>query len=127
MNSLIGEPNIEDKYEELVNEYPQALKCIPILLAVRTQEIDVWRGGDNYSKYWFDELRLPINEYKLFMRETGLFDLISHHLINNLFDYVTGVEVGMNTNARKNRTGDMMSKIVEKYIVDAGYQLNKNY
>jgi type II restriction enzyme len=51
MNSLIGESNIEDKYEELINEYPQVLKCIPILLAVRTREIDVWRGGDNYSKY----------------------------------------------------------------------------
>jgi type II restriction enzyme len=61
------------------------------------------------------------------MRETGLFDLISHHLINNLFDYVTGVEVGMNTNARKNRTGKTMSKIVEGYILDAGYQLNKDY
>lgn len=61
------------------------------------------------------------------MEKTGLFDLISNHLINNLVDYVMGVEVGMDTNARKNRTGDVMEDIVESYLVKAGFQKDVNY
>lgn len=50
------------------------------------------------------------------MKKTGLFDLISNHLINNLVDYVLGVEVGLGTNGRKNRGGHLMEDLVEQYI-----------
>ena len=61
------------------------------------------------------------------MEETGLFDLITNHLINNLVDYVTGVEVGMDTNARKNRTGDVMEDLIESYLVKSGLIKGKTY
>ena len=51
------------------------------------------------------------------MRETGLFAMLEKHIIRNLLDYVTGVEVGLDSNARKNRGGDQMEDLVEKFII----------
>lgn len=56
------------------------------------------------------------------MKETGLFDLLENHLINNLYDYVLGVEVGLDSNGRKNRGGHLMEDLVESYIVKAEYE-----
>jgi type II restriction enzyme len=53
------------------------------------------------------------------MKETGLFDLLSNHLINNLVDYVCGVETGLDSNGRKNRGGHLMENLVEKYLKQA--------
>lgn len=61
------------------------------------------------------------------MRKTGLFDLISEHIINNLVDYVTGVEVGLDSNGRKNRGGHLMEDLVESYIIKSGFRRDENY
>ena len=61
------------------------------------------------------------------MRETGLFELLENHIINNLYDYVLGVEVGLDSNGRKNRGGHLMEELVEEYIIDAGYEKDKTY
>ena len=61
------------------------------------------------------------------MRKTGLFDLLENHIINNLFDYVTGVETGLDSNGRKNRGGHLMEDLVESFILKAGFIRNKNY
>lgn len=115
LNSLIGSKNIEKDFENIVNKYPQTLKCIPILLAVRHYEIEVLYNGTQYN-YKFDKPNYDINQYKIFMKETGLFDLLSKHLINNLVDYVYGVETGLDSNGRKNRGGHLMENLVEKYL-----------
>ena len=61
------------------------------------------------------------------MRKTGIFDLLENHLISNVFDYVTGVEVGMDTNGRKGRTGDAMEDLVESYLLKSGFVRDFNY
>lgn len=66
-------------------------------------------------------------QYKVFMRKTGLFDLIANHIISNLVDYVTGVETGLDSNGRKNRGGHLMENLVEGYIQKAGYVKGKDY
>ena len=53
--------------------------------------------------------------------------MLQNHIINNLVDYVLGVEVGMDTNGRKNRTGDVMEDLVECYLIKAGLIKNKTY
>lgn len=63
----------------------------------------------------------------MFMRKTGLFILISERLINNLVDYVTGVEVGLDSNGRKNRGGHLMEDLVEDYLIKAGFKRNVDY
>ncbi|HJD00450.1 MAG TPA: type II restriction endonuclease [Candidatus Dwaynia gallinarum] len=126
LNSLIGSKNVENDFENLLNRYPEILKCIPILLAVRTNEI---YAMDNYGtfNYNFKNKNLSIEQYKIFMNKTGLFELISNHIINNLVDYVTGVETGLDSNGRKNRGGHLMENLVESFITKAGFEKNKTY
>lgn len=132
LNSLIGSKNIEEDFENLMKKYPEILKCIPLLLAVRANEIYCQDENGGYL-YKFDFGKYPPNShtyyerYKYFMRETGLFDLLENHIINNLVDYVTGVETGLDSNGRKNRGGHLMEDLVERYIVDAGFIKNKTY
>lgn len=126
LNSLISSKNIEADFENLIKKYPEILKCIPILLAVREYEIFAGENGD-VKLYTFNKQINTIEDYKLFMRKTGLFDLLSNHIINNLYDYVTGVETGLDSNGRKNRGGHQMEDLVESYIQKAGFKRDVNY
>lgn len=126
LNSLIGSKNIEKEYEKLVTKYPEILKCIPLMLAVRKKEIYIVDSDVEFI-YNFKKINYPIEQYKVFMRKTGLFDLLENHIINNLVDYVTGVETGLDSNGRKNRGGDLMEDLVESYIIKAGFIKDKTY
>ena len=126
LNSLVGSRNVEDDFAKLVEQYPQVLKCIPILLAVRSQEIYAV-DGDGEFLFNFSNPNYSIEEYKMFMRKTGLFKLISERIINNLVDYVTGVEVGLDSNGRKNRGGHLMENLVESYLIKAGLRRGVDY
>lgn len=126
LNSLIGSKNIEIEFETLITRYPEILKCIPILLAKREHEILV-SDTNGLFKYNFKKANYPIEQYKVFMRETGLFDLMENHIINNLVDYVTGVEAGLDSNGRKNRGGHLMEKLVESFLNKAGLIENVTY
>ena len=127
LNSLIGSQNIEQDFENLIHKYPEVLKCVPILLAVRQTEIIVLDDEGNKFEYNFNNMNYSVEQYTVFMRETGLFDLLEKHLINNLYDYVLGVECGLNSNARKNRGGHLMEDLVEKFIQRAGFEKDKTY
>ncbi len=61
------------------------------------------------------------------MQKTGLFNLLSNHIVNNLVDYMLGVEVGLDSNGRKNRGGHQMENLVESYIIKAGFIKEKDY
>ncbi len=126
LNSLVGVKDIEQKFEVLVAKYPETLKCIPILLAKRETEISAMDAEGAY-KFSFTQMNYSIEEYKMFMRKTGLFDLLANHIISNLVDYVTGVETGLDSNGRKNRGGHLMQNLVERFIVKAGFEKDKNY
>ncbi len=126
LNSLIGSKNIEEDFEKLLTDYPQVLKCIPVLLAVRGREIYTIDGDGEYL-FDFKKMNYSVEEYKMFMRKTGLFSLISEHVINNLVDYVTGVEVGLDSNGRKNRGGHLMENLVEDYLQKAGLVKGVDY
>ncbi|AVL76272.1 type II restriction endonuclease [Staphylococcus cohnii] len=115
LNSLIGEEDIENKFLEIVQKYPETLKCIPILLAIRQNEISI-KTIDKDDVFNFKKPNHSPEEYAVFMAETGLFDLIQNHLISNLYDYVTGVESGLDSNGRKNRGGHLMEDLVEEHI-----------
>jgi len=127
LNSLIGSKNIENDFINLVKKYPNVIKCIPTLLAVRQSEIIVLDDDGNKFEYNFKKMNYDINQYVIFMRETGLFNLLENHLINNLYDYVLGVECGLNSNARKNRGGHLMEDAVEKFIQKAGFIKGDTY
>ena len=126
LNSLIGSKNIEEEFQNILIKYPETLECIPLLLAVRSREIFV-KDEINEYLFKFDKMVYSIKDYIKFMRESGLFDLLQNHIINNLYDYVLGIEVGLDSNGRKNRGGHLMENLVESYIIKAGYKKDINY
>ena len=126
LNSLIGIKDIETEFERIVAKYPEVIKCIPILLAKREFEIKAMDADGEFC-YNFRKLSYPLEQYKVFMRKTGLFDLMEDHIIHNLIDYVTGVETGLDSNGRKNRGGHLMEDLVESYLVKAGLVKGDTY
>ena len=126
LNSLIGSKNIEQDFKNIIVKYPETLECIPILLAVRASEIYI-KDEINEYLFKFNKIVYAVEDYIRFMRESGLFELLEHHIINNLYDYVLGVEVGLDSNGRKNRGGHLMENLVESYIKKAGYEKGLNY
>lgn len=126
LNSLIGSKNIEADFESLLQRYPEVLRCIPILLAKRETEIEVTDRTGSYI-YNFRRMNYTVDQYKIFMRETGLFDLLENHIIGSLVDYVTGVETGLDSNGRKNRGGHLMENLVEDFLRKAGFEKGKTY
>ena len=132
LNSLIGSKNIEVDFENLMRKYPEVLKCIPLLLAVRANEI-YCQDKNGGHLFQFDFGKCPPNShahyerYKYFMRETGLFDLLENHIVNNLVDYATGVETGLDSNGRKNRGGHLMENLVERFIKKSGFVKDDTY
>lgn len=126
LNSLVGSNDIENEFEKILSKYPECLKSIPILLAVREHEI--YCQDEKHSIiYRFDKFKQSIEQYKYFMRKTGLFDMLKNHVISNLHDYLMGIEVGLDSNGRKNRGGHQMEELVERYIKKAGFVKNKTY
>ena len=126
LNSLIGSQNIEEDFQNILIKYPETLECIPLLLAVRSREIFIKDQMNEYL-FKFDKMIYSIEDYIRFMRESGLFDLLQNHIINNLYDYVLGIEVGLDSNGRKNRGGHLMENLVEEYIKKAGYKKDVSY
>ena len=126
LNSLIGSKNIEEEFQNILIKYPETLECIPLLLAVRSREIFI-KDEINEYLFKFDKMVYSMKDYIRFMKESGLFDLLQNHIINNLYDYVLGIEVGLDSNVRKNRGGHLMENLVESYIIKAGYKKDVNY
>ena len=126
LNSLIGSKNIKEDFKNIISKYPETLKCIPILLAVRSSEIYAIDFEGEY-KYNFKNLNYSLEQYEIFMEKTGLFELIKNKIINNLLDYVTGIETGLDSNGRKNRGGHLMEDLVESFIYKAGFKKDETY
>jgi|LSQX01.1.fsa_nt_gb type II restriction enzyme len=119
LNSLIGKDNITNRLKELIKQYPEVVPVIPFLIAVRGTTIKIADlGGDiTYSfskmKSYTDE---QIENIVLFAEKSGLLQVIADKCIKNLVDYAIGVEVGLDTNARKNRSGTAMENLTEVYV-----------
>ncbi len=126
LNSLIGSKQIDEDFQSLLTRYPEVMKCIPLLLAVRANEIYAM-DEEGAFLYQFTHANQSIEQYAVFMRKTGLFDLLQKHIISNLLDYATGVETGLDSNGRKNRGGHLMENLVERFIIRAGFRRDINY
>lgn len=126
MNSLIGSKNIEADFDSLLVSYPNVLKCIPILIAKREMDIPVVDEAGSFC-YNFRKMNYSIDQYKIFMRKTGIFNLLENRIIGSLVDYVTGVETGLDSNGRKNRGGHIMENLVEAFIQKAGFIKDNTY
>lgn len=76
LNSLIGSQDIENEFLDLVSRYPEVIKCIPILLAKRENEIYCVDSNGEFT-YSFANMNYTKEQYAYFMKETGLLPLIT--------------------------------------------------
>ena len=114
LNSLVGSKDIENDFESIITKYPETLKCIPLLLAVRANEIYAI-DGDGECTYDFKNMTLSAEEYKVFMRKTGLFHLIANRIVSNLTQFTKedfsicitefGIEIEVNPRSRNLSSG----------------------
>ncbi|MBP8641319.1 MAG: restriction endonuclease, partial [Oscillospiraceae bacterium] len=119
LNSLIGKENIADKLKMLIKSYPEVVPVIPLLIAVRGASIKVADlGGD--IEYSFAKKQTytaeEIDKIVFFAEKSGLLKILQDKSVKNLVDYAIGVEVGLDTNARKNRSGTAMENLIEVYV-----------
>ncbi len=130
LNSLIGKDDIESRLKMLLKQYPEIVAVIPLLIAVRGEIIKIASiGGDiefSFAKNnnFTDE---EIDKMVFFVEKCGLLKMLKDKTIKNLVDYVIGVEVGLDTNARKNRSGTAMESLVDIYIKEICKKYNYKY
>lgn len=110
LNYLIGKEDIEREFKILFSMRPEILKTIPILIATREKNIDIlkWNQNKEMEFYNIDFDNPDINKIDLyisFMIECGLFKFIKENITNSLVDYVYGIQTGLDSNGRKNRSG----------------------
>lgn len=119
LNYLLGKENLKDEFKKLYSSNPDIVRGLPVLLAVREKKLEVF-DKDTKSSDFFD-FSLPGQEpdkYYEFIEKSGLVNLFKKDGVKNLVDYVVGVEVGLDSNGRKNRGGSLMEEIVESFIGD---------
>ena len=111
LNYLIGKENLKFAIEELFEENPKVFDVLGILIAVRKNDNVKTFNREGNIVYLDSYFQTPEKIYE-FIEDTGLGEIFRNKNITNLVDYVFGVEVGLDTNARKNRSGQNMSKAV---------------
>lgn len=129
LNTLIGKSNSEEIFVKFMRRYPRVKAVLPLLIAVRINKLRSFFVADDKNvhnlraelKRDYFRINRTVNqkteiELKRFYVESGLKAFLENKSIKNLVDYYTGIEVGMDTNARKNRSGVLMEDIVENYL-----------
>lgn len=117
LNFLVGKENIKEEARKLFLAQPQLLNTVPILLAAREEEIGVLSFKNNQMVADSLNFKNPdiqaIDKYITFMEESGLLEFLANDLNKSLVDYVFGVQAGLDTNGRKNRSGTQNETILE--------------
>lgn len=119
LNSLIGASDLGKSVETIWNRDPKAFSVMDILVAVRTR--DKKKILDSVGNCVpLDSMFSSVDSVMIFLKETGLGEILQQQKIKNLVDYVFGIETGLDTNARKNRSGHVMENTVANIFKNAG-------
>ena len=113
LNSLIGAPNLRKAVETIWQRDRTAFDVMGILIAVRDRGnkkvIDTKGRCVPLSSFFFD-----IDGVMEYLESTGLAEVLQQQKIKNLVDYVFGIETGLDSNARKNRSGHVMERMIAR-------------
>ncbi|MCK5538423.1 MAG: hypothetical protein KAI79_16470 [Bacteroidales bacterium] len=132
LNTLIGKKNLQKETIALIQKYPEIISAFPILLAIRENSIDILIDSKNfiYQNFNFKQKELSqkqIKDLSNYIIKSGFGKILKDRKIKNLVDYVTGVEVGLDSNGRKNRGGQLMESLVEEFVFDTTSELGFSY
>lgn len=115
LNYLIGKSDIKAAVKDLYKENPKAFEVLDILIAIRKKKNAKTFNNKGKIVMLSSYFTSP-NSICEYIEETGLGDIFRNKDVKNLVDYVFGIEVGLDTNARKNRGGENMSKAVSVFF-----------
>lgn len=119
LNYLIGQEDIDAAVARLWDENPKVFSVLDILIAVRKKDKKKAIGRNGAVRLISDYFNSP-QQVSEFLKDSGLADLFQAKQIKNLVDYVFGIEVGLDTNARKNRGGEIMERLVANLFTANG-------
>ncbi len=137
LNSLCGSENFDEELKYILKNYPEVIKVFPTLLGVRERKIDVLDDSvlsefnfkeSNFKEFDFRKTNLfnsDLENLIVFFEESGLKNLVIKGGLTNIKDYTYGVEVGLDTNGRKNRSGSIMENLVNDLLRKV-YNLDEN-
>lgn len=137
LNYLIGKDDVEKEFKALLKSHPSISTAIPALAACRKKDFKILTSFEHgkfiYKSYFFkytkgkeltdDEITRIVE----FTKGIGLIELFKSKKIKNCVDYLIGVEVGLDSNGRKNRGGKMMEDVVEFYVKDICDRMGYEY
>lgn len=119
LNSLIGAADLRGSVETIWKRDPKAFSVMDILVAVRTR--DKKKIIDSVGNCVpLESMFTSVDSVLIFLEKTGLGDILQHQKVKDLVDYVFGIETGLDTNARKNRSGRVMENTVSRILTEAG-------
>lgn len=121
LNYLIGKEDIYEETLRLFEQQPNLIKAIPSLIASRDKVLDILSIDENddmsFERLDFSKIAMErIEDYVIFAVDSGLLDFLQNKANRSLVDYVYGVEAGLDSNARKNRSGTTMEGILERHV-----------
>ncbi len=127
LNVLIGKHDIKQELKLLLKDHPTIAALFPLLLACRETDFriltDFTDGQATHAAYSFQErydlTEAQINNICEFAEQSGLLRIFSDRKITSVPSYVFGVEVGLDSNARKNRSGTQMEDLVKPFVAAA--------
>ena len=119
LNSLIGSTNLRSSVETIWNRDRTAFNVMDILIAVRSEGRKKVLNSLGESVV-LDTMFESVEGVMEFLTNTGLAELFQTRKITNIVDYVFGVETGLDSNARKNRSGHVMEDFVANIFAEHG-------
>ena len=128
LNYLLGKDDLRGEFYKLYESNPDIVKALPVLLAVRESKLEIYDKQSKESEFYdFSGKDKDADKYFEFLDKSGLARLFQRDGIKNLVDYVMGVEVGLDSNGRKNRGGTLMEEIVGIFLEDFCQQNGLEY
>jgi type II restriction enzyme len=123
LDYLVGKKDTEQALARLLREHPTVAQLVPVLIACRQCEFSILTsklGEFRYQSFKFEK-REVLTEQEIaqvveFARSVGFLDMLRTERVKSVVDYAIGVEVGLDSNARKNRGGNMMESIVRSFL-----------
>ena len=125
LNALLGTRDLRESVKDIWDESPKAFEVLPILIAVRDKKTCVRISLDKYIP--MSNFLQNVDEVVAFLEGTGLKDIFQSKKISNLVDYVFGIETGLDTNARKNRSGTIMECDIASIFTKEGIKFEEQF
>ncbi len=119
LNYLIGKENLREAVEALWKRDKRVFDVMDILIATRKKDDKKFIDNDG-TMHSIHTLFSSVDGVMKFIEGTGLNKVFMNKEVKDLVDYVFGVETGLDTNARKNRSGEITETLVARIFDNAG-------